>query len=335
MLRQISDEHSALKRPRSQTPTIHMESERSPSLRERLQQEGWPEHLLTTIARQMQPPSNCGRRPTASDAESLLGHEITTLAVYDIVWTSPRADSIPGLAKGDIQEIIKIRRIDEIDDDKEDGGEQFLEEDENMDSMEEDEDLDIMAEDAPEQDGSHYIPEDLYPLETNFMFFFRMGEFEADGGCDPADEASPTYGPFKNFEGGELNKTMNNYIQRGCSEQESDIELFFKENLEDDCGNPFLGFRFWLQLKDRVHPMYGWSKLRAGVEGSPPATMSETEERRLSDDVPAPYKPWHYVEEGDREEEKEEEEEDEEDEEEEEEGSLVGKLQSLSPGQSC
>jgi len=200
--------------------------------------------------------------------------------------------------------------MDELEEDEEDGGEQNLDQDKDMDAMEEDEedsaeqafdedeDMDGMEE-ADEQDGVHHVRDDPCPLDTIFFFIFRMGSFEAKGGCKPADEASATYGPFKGFESYEMKKPMKEHIELGHDGQEDEIELFFKENLVDDAGNSFLGFRFWLELADRVHPMYGWAKLRAVLEESPPAALSVAEEQRLNHNVAAAYTLWQLVEEDD------------------------------------
>ncbi|PVH68571.1 hypothetical protein DL98DRAFT_542307 [Cadophora sp. DSE1049] len=170
-----------------------------------------------------------------------------------MIWCIGRDEQVdwcPGLTKGDVQDRIKIRRTIETEEEEE---EPLADEDEYFKGMNREEIAALKAQWASDQERFHQ------PDVTYHSYYVRMGRFEADGIMDIG--------------------TKKAYWK--CSTRKTFL---------DDAGNPFLGFWFLVQkLGGQLFPLYGWAKLRIGLEGCELAKMSEAEEQRSMNDVPEPY----------------------------------------------
>ncbi|KAH6691131.1 hypothetical protein BKA61DRAFT_283901 [Leptodontidium sp. MPI-SDFR-AT-0119] len=168
----------------------------------------------------------------------------TTVAIYDIIWSVRHDDKFGNLARGDFEERLKIRRVSN-------GG----------------------------ADGT---------LDTYHTFSFRHGKYLVKGYCDLSDGSIPVHGPFGNFSMQWMNGAMVTDFVEGDWEADDQgngyFHLGFMNNLVDDHGAAILAFRFLLGQAGESKPntqVYGWAKLRTGLDGCPPAEISEAEKQRL------------------------------------------------------
>ncbi|KAH7364758.1 hypothetical protein BKA65DRAFT_573280 [Rhexocercosporidium sp. MPI-PUGE-AT-0058] len=113
------------------------------------------------------------------------------------------------------------------------------------------------------------------------------------GYCDLSDEGAPSQRKFKNFSIQWMNGTMTMDFVEEDGKGDASFSLSFKNGLIDNNGEAFLGFHFsvaevregyWSKPYSQV---YGWAKLRTGVDGCPPAVISQAEKQRLDGEASA------------------------------------------------